>query len=148
MDIQATLNLMIQAVVMGVVSLMVFDFVGGLWVVPLPPAGWQLPIIESPISALAKPAVGIAPQPTPTPVPAPQFEEIPDPWTIEPQSSHHSAPAPTVIVPFPSLRLLPPVIGQEVQSTKRKSKGAKSSTPRKGASTPKRQSTKSRTLTA
>ncbi|ABA24821.1 conserved hypothetical protein (plasmid) [Trichormus variabilis ATCC 29413] len=147
MDIQNTLTLMIQAVVMGIVSLMVFDFVSGLWVVPLPPAGWQPPVIEQPtVSAVAL-------QPTPQPqieqsTPIIAFEEIPDPWNLEPQSSHHSAPAPAVIVPFPSLRLLPPVIAQEVQSTKRKSKGAKSSTPRKGASTPKRQSTKSRTLTA
>lgn len=41
MDIQATLTLTIQAVIMSFVALMVFDFVDGLWVVPLPPAGWQ-----------------------------------------------------------------------------------------------------------
>ncbi|BAY41430.1 hypothetical protein NIES2111_58260 (plasmid) [Nostoc sp. NIES-2111] len=147
MDIQATLTLMIQALVMGIAALMIFDFIGGLWVVPLPPAGWQPPVIE-PATVSA-----VAPEPTPQPqieqsTPVIAFEEIPDPWNLEPQSSHHSAPAPAIIVPFPSLRLLPPVIAQEVQSTKRKSKGAKSSTPRKGASTPKRQSTKSRKITA
>ncbi|AUB43973.1 hypothetical protein COO91_10187 (plasmid) [Nostoc flagelliforme CCNUN1] len=46
MDIQNILNIAIQVIVMGFVSLMVFDLVGGLWVVPLPPAGWQPPIIE------------------------------------------------------------------------------------------------------
>ncbi|MBD2255864.1 hypothetical protein [Nostoc parmelioides] len=138
MDIQTILNLMIQAVVMSFVALMVFDFVGGLWVVPLPPAEWQPPVIKQPtVSA-------VAPQTTP----APQFEEIPDPWILEPQSSHHSAPASAVIVPFPALRLLPPAIAQEVPPTKLKSKRAKSSTPRKSASTPKRKSTKSRKITA
>ncbi|BAY41896.1 hypothetical protein NIES2111_62920 (plasmid) [Nostoc sp. NIES-2111] len=133
MDIQTTLTLMIQAVVMGIVTLMIFDFISGLWVVPLPPVGWQPPVIEPPtVSAFQ-------------PVPTPQ-QEIPDPWSLE-ASPHHSAPAPAVILPFPTLRLLPPVIAQQVQPT-RKSKAAKSSTPRKGASTPKSQSTKSRKITA
>jgi hypothetical protein len=124
MDTQSVLNLMIQAVVMGIVTLMIFDFIGGLWVVPLPPAGWQPPVIE-PATVSA-----VAPQPTPqqeisqpTLAIAPQFEEIPDPWTLQPQSSHHSAPA--VIVSFPALRLLPPA--QEVQPTKTKRRTSKPS---------------------
>ena len=134
MDIQATLTLTIQAVIMSFVALMVFDFVDGLWVVPLPPAGWQ------PLQG-EQPTVGaVATQPTCI---AQQFEEIPDPWTLQTQSPHHSVPAPFVIVPFPRLRLLPPA--QEVQPTKRTK--AKSDTPRKSPTT-KRQSTKSRKITA
>jgi hypothetical protein len=149
MDIQTILNLMIQAVVMGVVSLMVFDFVGGLWVVPLPPAGWQPPIIEqSTVSAFQPVPTPQQEISLPTPAIAPQFEEIPDPWTLEPQFSHYCLPASAVIVPFPTLRLLPPAIAQEVQPAKPKSKGAKSSKPRKSASTTKRQFTKSRKITA
>ncbi|BAY73399.1 hypothetical protein NIES23_62270 (plasmid) [Trichormus variabilis NIES-23] len=151
MDTQSVLNLMIQAVVMGIAALMVFDFVSGLWVVPLPPASWQPPIIEQSTVCVT------APQPNPqeesphaTPL-VPQFEEIPDPWTNEPQSPHHVVSAPSsVIIPFPTLRLLPPAIAQKVQPTKpkRTKAKAKSDTSAKSASTPKRQSTKSRKITA
>ncbi|BAZ33781.1 hypothetical protein NIES4074_62950 (plasmid) [Cylindrospermum sp. NIES-4074] len=149
MDIQSTLSLLIQVLVMSFVALMVFDFVAGLWAVPLPPVGWQPPVIEqSTISATA-------PQPSPqseiqqATSEAIAFEEIPDPWTLEPQSPHQSAPAPAVIVPFPTFQLLPPAqIPQQAQPTKRK-RTAKSSTSKKSASTStKRQSTKSRQITA
>ncbi|WP_292842991.1 hypothetical protein [Nostoc sp. NMS8] len=108
MDIQATLTLTIQAVVMSFVALMVFDFIDGLWVVPLPPIEWKPSVIEQPtVSATS-------PQPPPqqeiqqaTPR-AIAFEKIPDPWTLEPQSPHHSVLTPAVIIPFPRLRLLPP----------------------------------------
>nr|MDZ8209845.1 hypothetical protein [Nostoc sp. ChiSLP03a] len=48
MDIQTTLTLTIQAVVISFVALMVFDFIDGLWVVPLPPIGWEPSVIEQP----------------------------------------------------------------------------------------------------
>ncbi len=124
MDTQSVLNLMIQAVLMSFVALMIFDFIGGLWVVPLPPVGWQPPVIEQPTVSVT------TPEPTPqqeisqlTLAIAPQFEEIPDPWTLQPQSSHHSVPA--VIVSFPAPRLLPPA--QEVQPTKTKRRTSKPS---------------------
>ncbi|WP_242059452.1 hypothetical protein [Nostoc foliaceum] len=99
MDIQATLTLTIQAVVMSFVALMVFDFIDGLWVVPLPPIEWEPSVIEQPtVSATAS-------QPTPRAI---AFEKISDPWTLEPQSPHHSVLTPAVIIPFPRLRLLPP----------------------------------------
>ncbi|MEJ1930335.1 hypothetical protein WDZ92_08630 [Nostoc sp. NIES-2111] len=149
MDIQATLTLMIQALVMGIAALMIFDFIGGLWVVPLPPAGWQPPVIE-PATVSA-----VAPKPTPQqeiplPTPAVAFEEIPDPWMLQPQSPDHAVSVPAVIIPFPTLRLLPPAIAQKVQPTKpkRTKAKAKSSASPKSASTPKRQSTKSRKITA
>ncbi|MBD2504588.1 hypothetical protein H6G83_28935 [Anabaena azotica FACHB-119] len=147
MDIQNILNIAIQVIVMGFVSLMLFDFADRLWGVPMPPASWQPPVIE--------PAT--APQPNPqqeipqlSPASAPQFEEIPDPW-LEP-APVNTVSAQSVIVPFPTLRLLPPA---KVQPSKPKRKRAKSSSkspksPKspKSASTPKRQSTKTRTLTA
>ncbi|MBD2511137.1 hypothetical protein H6G91_28455 [Nostoc muscorum FACHB-395] len=145
MDIQATLTLTIQVVVMSFVALMVFDFMNSLWVVPLPPFGWQLPVIEQPtVSATAS-------QPTPqqeiqqvTPR-AIAFEKISDPWTLEPQSPDHSVPTPAVIIPFPRLRLLPPA---KAQPTKPKRTKAKSSTSKKFASTStKHQSTKPRKIT-
>ena len=146
MDIQSTLTQAIEVIVMSFVALMVFDFMDGLWVVSLPPVRWQLPVIEQPtVSATA-------PQPTlqqeiqqATPK-AIAFEKIPDPWTLEPQSPHHSVLAPAVIIPFPRLRLLPPA---KVQPTKPKRTKAKSSTSKKFASTStKRQSTKPRKITA
>lgn len=122
MDTQSVLTLMIQVIVMGFISFMVFDFMDGLWGVPMPPASWQPPVIEQPtVSAIS---------PQPTPAPTPQFEEIPDPWTNEPLSPHHAVNAPSpVIVPFPTLRLLPPA---KVQPTKpkRKSQTKKSAQPK------------------
>ncbi|RCJ42575.1 hypothetical protein A6769_37210 [Nostoc punctiforme NIES-2108] len=54
MDIQATLTLTIQAVVISFVALMVFDFIDGLWVVPLPPIEWEPSVIKQPtVSATA-----------------------------------------------------------------------------------------------
>jgi hypothetical protein len=85
MDIQATLTLTIQAVVMSFVALMVFDFMNSLWVVPLPPFGWQPPVIEQP-TVSATPS-----QPTPRAI---AFENISDPWTLELQSPDHSVPTP------------------------------------------------------
>ncbi|WP_414573211.1 hypothetical protein [Nostoc sp. CCY 9925] len=108
MDIQATLTLTIQAVVISFVALMVFDFIDGLWVVPLPPIEWEPSVIEQPT------VLATALQPTPqqeiqeaTPR-AIAFEKISDTWTLEPQSPHHFVPTPAVIIPFPRLRLLPP----------------------------------------
>ncbi len=136
MDIQATLTLTSQAVVISFVALMVFDFIDRLWVVPLPPIGWEPSVIEQPtVSATS-------PQPTPRAI---AFEKISDPWTLEPQSPDHSVPTPAVIIPFPRLRLLPPA---KAQPTKPKRTKAKSSTPKKFASTStKRQSTKPRKIT-
>ncbi|MBE8992697.1 hypothetical protein [Nostoc sp. LEGE 12450] len=131
MDIQATLTLMSQAVVISFVALMVFDFIDGLWVVPLPPIGWEPSVIEQP----TVPAT--SPQPTPRAI---AFEKISDPWTLEPQSPDHSVPTPAVIIPFPRLLLLPPA---KVQPTKFKQAKAKLSTFKKSASTStKHQSTK------
>jgi hypothetical protein len=59
MDIQAILTLTIQAVVMSFVALMVFDFIDGLWVVPLPPIEWEPSVIEQPT------VFATSPQPTP-----------------------------------------------------------------------------------
>jgi hypothetical protein len=136
MDIQATLTLTIQAVIMSFVALMVFDFIDGLWVVPLPPIGWEPSVIEQPtVSATAS-------QPTPRAI---AFEKISDLWTLEPQSPHHSVPT-AVIIPLPRLRLLP---AAKVQLTKPKRAKAKSSTSKKSASTStKRKSTKPRKITA
>lgn len=132
MDIQAILTLTIQAVVISFVALMVFDFIDSLWVVPLPPVGWEPSVIEQPtVSATAS-------QSTPQQEiqqareRAIAFEKISDPWTLEPQFPHHSVPTPAVIIPFPRLRLLPPA---KVQPTKFKRVKAKSSTSKKSAST-------------
>ncbi|MHC0068907.1 hypothetical protein ACWATR_39610, partial [Nostoc sp. UIC 10890] len=123
MDIQATLTLTIQAVVISFVALMVFDFMDSLWVVPLPPFGWQPPVIEQPTVS----ATSLQPTPhqeiqeaTPSAI---AFEKISDPWTLEPQSPHHSVPTPFFIIPFPRLRLLPPA---KVQPSKPKRAKAKS----------------------
>ncbi len=137
MDIQATLTLTIQAVIMSFVALMVFDFIDGLWVVPLPPIGWEPSVIEQPTVSVT------ASQPTPRAI---AFEKISDPWTLEPQSPHHSVPTAVIINPFAQTPTTPTCLS--LQPTKPKLTKAKLSTSKKSTSTStKRQSTKPRKIT-
>lgn len=146
MDIQSILTQTIEVIVMSFVTLMIFDLVGGLWVVPLPPAGWQPPVIEQSTERGVATRLTLQENiPHVTPL-ALQFEQIPDPWSLE-AAPVNPVFAQSVIISFPTLRLLPPT--QEVQISKPKRTRAKSSTPPKSASTStKRQPTKSRKITA
>ena len=124
MDIQSPLTLAIEVIVMSFVALMIFDFIDGLYVVPLP-----LIISESTASVTA-PQLSELPlaqqlevEPQQIPLVKPKFEEIPDPWTLEADSYKISTQA--VILPFPTLRLLPPV-KQQSRTTKNTKKSQKS----------------------
>ena len=61
-----------------------------------------------------------------------QFEEISDPWTLELEPHNTSTETQPVVLPFPSLRLLPPATGVQPKS---KAKTANKSTPLKGKTT-------------
>ena len=123
MDIQSTLTLAIEVMIMSFVALMIFDFVDGLYVVPLPP------ITVAPSNANSESTV-TAPHFEPLPNPEqlkvePQqitlitreFEEMPDPWTLEADSYKSNISTQAVILLFPTLRLLPPV-KQQSRTTK------------------------------
>ncbi len=123
MDIQYFLNLMLQVIVMSFVALMIFDFITGLWAVPLPAVAFSQPdahVIFKPTTLPITPEIETIPnseqlklESQPIPFNAPQFEEIPDPWTLEPASSHSTVETQLVVLPSTTLRLLPPV--QELQ---------------------------------
>jgi len=123
MDIQSTLTQAIEVIVMSFVALMIFDFVDGLYVVPLPPiaiaqsSANRESTVTAPqfelLSNTEQPEV----QPQQIPLVTPQFEEIPDPWTLEIDSYKSNISSQAVILPFPTLRLLPPV-KQQSKTTK------------------------------
>lgn len=138
MDIQSTLTLAIEVIVMSFVALIIFDFIDGLYVVPLPP----IAIAQS--NASSKSTV-TAPQfeplsnieqlkvePQQIPFVTSHFEEIPDPWTLELELHNSSTKTQPVVLQFPSLRLLPPA---PVVQPKSKAKTAKKFTPLKGKTT-------------
>jgi hypothetical protein len=123
---------------MSFVALMIFDFIDGLYVVPLPPqtiaqsnaslkSAITAPQIE-PLSNTERPEV----EPQQIPFVTLQFKEISDPWTLELESHNSSTETQPVILQFPSLRLLPPATGVQPKS---KAKTANKSTPLKGKTT-------------
>nr|WP_322714922.1 hypothetical protein [Nostoc sp. ChiSLP03a]MDZ8216210.1 hypothetical protein [Nostoc sp. ChiSLP03a] len=138
MDIQSLLTQAIEVIVMSFVALMIFDFIDGLYVVPLPS------IAIAQLNYSSKSTV-IATQFEPLPnteqievktqqIPffTSQFEEIFDPWTLELELYNSCTETQPVVLPFPSLRLLPPATGVQPKS---KAKTANKSTPLKGKTT-------------
>ncbi len=136
MDIQSTLTQAIEVIVMSFVALMIFDFVDGLYVVPLPP------IAIAPSNASSKSTVTAtqAPlsntkqlevEPQLIPFVTSQFEEISDPWTLELEPHDSSTETQPVVVQFPSLKLLPPAA--KVQPKASKTTKPKTSKPTKNS---------------
>lgn len=148
MDIQSLLTQAIEVIVMSFVALLIFDFVDGLYVVPLPP------ITVAQFNSSSKSAI-TAPQIEPLPnteqvkvrtqqIPffTLQFEEISDPWTLELES--HNSPTETqpVVLQFPSLRLLPPATGVQPKSKAKTAKPKSTKTTKTIGTTAKATSTK------
>ncbi|ACC85342.1 hypothetical protein [Nostoc punctiforme] len=146
MDIQSTLTQAIEVIVMSFVALMIFDFIDGLYVVPLPAIAIAQSSTnrESTLTAPQFKALSNTEQPgiEPQQIPfvASQFEEISDPWTLE--LEHHNSYTKTqpVVLQFPSLRLLPPATG--VQPKSKKAKTAKPKTTKTSKIAAKATSTK------
>ncbi len=138
MDIQSTLTQAIEVIVMSFVALMIFDCIDGLYVVPLPAIAIAQSNASSkstvtatqfePLSNTEQPGI----EPQQTPFGTSQFEEMPDPWTLE--LEHHNSYTKTqpVVLQFPSPRLLPPA---PVVQPKSKAKTTKKSTPLKSKTT-------------
>ncbi|AUB44444.1 hypothetical protein COO91_10667 (plasmid) [Nostoc flagelliforme CCNUN1] len=133
MDIQSTLTQAIEVIVMSFVALMIFDFIDGLYVVPLPPiaiaqsnASSKSTVTATQFEPLPKPE---QPEVEPQQIPfvTSRFEEIPDPWTLEADSYNSNISTQAVILPFPTLRLLPPV-KQQSRTTKNTKNTKKSQT--------------------
>ncbi len=70
---------------------------------------------------------------------APQFESIADPWTLELDSLNSTVKTQSLVLAFPTLRLLPPV--KEVQQTKRTKTSYQTKSTAKATSTKTKQKT-------
>ncbi|MHC5761491.1 hypothetical protein [Nostoc sp.] len=133
MDIQSTLTQAIEVIVMSFVALMIFDFVDGLYFVPLPP----IAIAQSNASSKSTVTATQAPlsntkqlevEPQQIPFVTSQFDEISDPWTLKLEPHNSSTETQPVVLQFPLLRLLPPATGVQPKSL---AKTAKNSTTTK-----------------
>ncbi|MBG1264782.1 hypothetical protein [Nostoc commune] len=102
MDIQSLLTLAIVAIFWAFVTLVIFQFINGLFV-SADYASNVVPVSNLNIAASTIPSVSkiITPQ-------AQTFEKLPDPWTLEDEVLHHTSNE-AVVLSFPTLRLLPPV---------------------------------------
>ncbi|MCC5655053.1 hypothetical protein LC609_35885 [Nostoc sp. XA013] len=102
MDIQSLLTLTIVAIFWAFVSLVMFQFINGLFV-SAAYASNAVPVNNLNIAASTIPSISevITPQ-------AMTFEKLPDPWMLEDEVINCTSTE-AVILSFPTLRLLPPV---------------------------------------
>ncbi|MCC5655120.1 hypothetical protein LC609_36290 [Nostoc sp. XA013] len=148
MDIQSLLTQAIEVIVMSFVALMIFDFVDGLYVVPL------LPITVAQFNASSKSRVTapkfeplsnseqLVVEPQQIPFVTLQFEEIYDPWTLELEPHNSSTETQPVVLQFPSLRLLPPAAKVQPKSKAKTVKPKSTKTTKTIGTTAKATSTK------
>ncbi|MHC5747087.1 MAG: hypothetical protein ACYTXT_35430 [Nostoc sp.] len=102
MDMQSLLTLAIVVIFWAFVTLVMFQFINGLFVSAAYISN-VVSVSNRNIAASTIPSVSevITPQ-------ARTFEKLPDPWTLEDEAVHRTSNE-AVILSFPTLRLLPPV---------------------------------------
>ncbi|WP_138506081.1 hypothetical protein [Nostoc sp. PA-18-2419] len=102
MDMQSLLTLAIVAIFWAFVTLVIFQFINGLFV-STAYASNVVSVSNGNIAASTIPSVSevITPQ-------AMIFEKLPDPWMLEDEVVHYTSNE-AVVLSFPTLRLLPPV---------------------------------------
>ncbi|MHC5729267.1 MAG: hypothetical protein ACYTXY_35125 [Nostoc sp.] len=102
MDMQSLLTLTILVIFWAFVTLVIFQFISGLFV-SAAYASNVVSVSNGNIAASTIPSVSeiITPQ-------ARTFEKLPDPWMLEDEVIHCTSNK-AVILSFPTLRLLPPV---------------------------------------
>ncbi|MEH1793539.1 hypothetical protein [Nostoc sp.] len=102
MDMQSLLTLTIEVIFWAFVTLVIFQFINGLFV-SAAYASNVVSISNLNIAASTIPSVSqvITPQ-------AMTFEKLPDPWALDDEVVHRTSNE-AVIISFPILRLLPPV---------------------------------------
>jgi hypothetical protein len=127
--------------VMSFVALMIFDFIDGLYVVPLPAiavaqsnASSKSPTTAPQIEPLSN-TEQVEVKTQQIPFFTSQFEEISDPWTLELESHNSSTETQPVMLQFPSLRLLPPATGVQpkARATRKSTAKPKSTTTKKSS---------------
>ncbi|MCC5667180.1 hypothetical protein LC653_25645 [Nostoc sp. CHAB 5784] len=117
MDMQSLLTLTIVVIFWAFVTLVMFQFINGLFVSAANVSN-VVSVSNDNIAASTIPSVSeiITPQ-------ARTFEKLPDPWTLEDEVVHRTNNE-AVILSFPTLRLLPPVkeISSQPKRTTRSNK--------------------------
>ncbi|MHC5915864.1 MAG: hypothetical protein ACYTXE_33815 [Nostoc sp.] len=117
MDMQSLLTLTIVAIFWAFVTLVMFQFINGLFVSATYTSN-VVSVSNGNIAAFTIPSVSevITPQ-------ARTFEKLPDPWMLEDEVIHCTSNE-AVILSFPTLRLLPPVkeISSQPKRTTRSNK--------------------------
>ncbi|MBD2249037.1 hypothetical protein, partial [Nostoc sp. FACHB-888] len=111
------LTLAIVAIFWAFVTLVIFQFISGLFV-SAPYASNVVSVTNVNIAASTIPSVSEVSTPQ-----ARTFEKLPDPWTLEDEIVHRTSNE-AVILSFPTLRLLPPVkeISPQSKRTSRSNK--------------------------
>jgi hypothetical protein len=103
MDIQSLLTLTIVAIFWAFVTLVIFQFINGLFVSAAYTSNLvSVGNLNIAVSTIPSVSEIITPQQVQT------FEELPDPWMLEDEVVHRTSNE-AVILSFPTLRLLPPV---------------------------------------
>ncbi len=102
MDMQSLLTLAIVAIFWAFVTLVIFQFINGLFVSAANVSN-LVSVSNGNIAASTIPSVSevITPQ-------AQTFEKLPDPWMLEDEVVYYTSNE-AVVLSFPTLRLLPPV---------------------------------------
>ncbi|MBN3906749.1 MAG: hypothetical protein HWQ35_09385 [Nostoc sp. NMS1] len=102
MDIQSLLTLTIVAIFWAFVSLVMFQFINGLFVSA---AYTNNVVLVSNLNIATSTIPSVSEVIT---TQAMTFEKLPDPWTLEDKVVHRTSNE-AVVLSFPTLRLLPPV---------------------------------------
>lgn len=121
MDMQSLLTLAIVAIFWAFVTLVIFQFINGLFV----SAAYASNVVSVSNLNIATSTIPSVSEVITTQ--ARTFEKLPDPWTLEDEIVHRTSNE-AVIISFPILRLLPPV--KEISSQpKRTTRSNKANNP-------------------
>lgn len=142
MDIQIALNWLLSIIVMGFTSIMIIDFVNGLFELPYTRAmavptlraiaavttnSQALALQQEPAAPIPEPAI------TPDPWTVPQFEQLPDPWELTTEIAPTEIQQEPVVLQLSTLKLLPPAaqLQPKARATKKSTTKPKSTTTSK-----------------
>jgi hypothetical protein len=125
MELTDVTNLAIETIFWAFVTLIIFDFIDGLFQL------WHnqtlVPIRAStnfePFSIDERKLVAVTPK----------FEQLLDPWELEPEPQPLTIETQSVVLPFPTLRLLPPATEVQPKPSKTKTTKTKSTKTNKQA---------------
>ncbi|MBD2683615.1 MULTISPECIES: hypothetical protein [Nostoc] len=145
MELQSTINWLLEIIVMGFTSIMAIDFVNGLFQLPytremaVPKLRAIAPVTTN-SQALAlqqEPVAAPIPEPpiTPDPKEQPQLAQLPDPWELTADIQPTPIQTQPIVLGFPTLPLLPPAaqVQPKAKATRKSTAKPKSTTTTKSS---------------